>query len=300
MNFLTQEEVKIAAEKGELPALECSLRHHQEGRDADYVELRDAIEKGHFNIDAELCACCVYAHDIAAKEGKSKCDYCPLEVAEESCCCDGKWLSTCQAFLILIHDNSNANFKAFQDAEAKLCTYIKNVIDKKKAEQEDTKTCNGCKHQPARPENIPCGICDNHSHWKPKESKPALRHGDYGEEGKFADDPLFVVVVKTKIGQEVPLEFVYSDGSRCPIDDRNIVWHGNFVKDLARNAEDLATWEMGRYGEGDDIASYIAQGGNIVIRIGRSHFSATSNRATEIAHKILQEVATARRKQNKK
>ena len=179
MNFLTQEEVKIAAEKGELPALECSLRHHQEGRDADYVELRDAIEKGHFNIDAELCACCVYAHDIAAKEGKSKCDYCPLEVAEESCCCDGKWLSTCQAFLILIYDYSNANFKTFQDAESKLCTYIGGVLEKKRAEEKKPEKCDNCKHWEKGKTN-PCFNCDLFKHFEPKESTPALRHGDYG------------------------------------------------------------------------------------------------------------------------
>ena len=123
MNFITTEYVKAEAEKGKLPALKCSLLHHEQGRDADWVELRDAIENSSFTPNSTyLCACC--------KMTNTYCRICPLGGIGKfsSDCCGGMWKKADSAFMNLIRNYSNANFKAFQDAEAKVCAYIEDEL----------------------------------------------------------------------------------------------------------------------------------------------------------------------------
>ncbi len=298
MDFLTTEYVAGQAKLGELRALECSLKHHEQGRDADWVELRDALESERFNLGGGLCAVCVKQND--------KCVGCPLNIQPESndtdeVCCGGSWGKAMYLVSILENYPSNANFKAFQDAEAEVCTYIKGVIAKKKAEQEiDTKTCKDCKHQPTWAKNIPCGICDNHSHWKPKESTPALRHGDYGYD--YNGSPCMSL---KPFGQQKLVDagnlFVHSVGGTGSKFITTRI--GNIFDDLARNAEDLSEFEMESSIRGNKISIYRA-GSRLDFRlIGdtcNNTRSFTLDKATEIAHKILQEVATAKRRQNKK
>ncbi len=133
MEWITQEQAKQAAEQGELPALECSLEHHKQGRNASKLELINAIAKGQFNVRGESCACC------QVKGRGDSCPYgsdCPLKSREGHYCCSDKWTDSQATFSNFKTDHSNANFKAFQQAEAKLCKYIEEVIEKVKAKDK--------------------------------------------------------------------------------------------------------------------------------------------------------------------
>ncbi|KKM61562.1 hypothetical protein LCGC14_1530540 [marine sediment metagenome] len=143
MNFITREQVKEAAAQGVLAALKCCLAHHEQGRDADWVELREAIKAIKFSLSSGFCASC--------RVVGSDCEKCLLKGAPavDRNCCDGKWDTASMHLTRLCDDYSNANFVAFQEAEAEVCKYIKKII-----KQEEAKECK-CK-------------------------KPELRHGDYG------------------------------------------------------------------------------------------------------------------------
>lgn len=182
MNFMTTEYVAEQAKLGELPALEMSLKHHEQGRDADWVELKDAIKGSEFALDSVLCASCLFAN--------SECGKCCLATGDKQyafkACCDGVWYEANCALSRLEDDYSNANFKAFQEAEAKVCTYIEAVLERKKAEQKDV-NCSTCEYQKIKGCDHPCSSCfrgiGGYTKHKPrdqskKESKPALRHGD--------------------------------------------------------------------------------------------------------------------------
>ncbi|KKN75900.1 hypothetical protein LCGC14_0376080 [marine sediment metagenome] len=80
MDWITQEQAKQAAEQGELPSLECSLEHHQQGRDATKLELIMAIENGNCSMGGQLCACCSKYRLISSA---GSCKDCPLEEATE-------------------------------------------------------------------------------------------------------------------------------------------------------------------------------------------------------------------------
>ena len=304
MDFLTQEQVQEAS-KDELSALECSWTHHHQGATADYVELRDAIKGGRFSIGPFWCSMC--------KRSGCGCQACCLTADSHADhqCCDGIYYKVYVAFSDLEKDFSNANFKAFQDAEAKICTYIRDVIDKKRAEKkkDDTpflKLCINCKHEDIISNKKPCCDCISESRkakWEPEESKPGLRHGDY------AFDTINRPNVLLGHGRGILAHF--ADGHTEPfgerfdgkyiIDGRSKL--GNIFDDLARNAEDLEEFEVsGQYDEKTQktFVAKISRSNDIWIHINTCSSNFSFDRATEIAHKILQEVATAKRKKASK
>jgi len=128
MNWLTIEEIKQAAAAGLLPALQCSLEHHKQGRDVETaLELVTAIKDDKFHIYGTLCACCVkymYSGDICI-------------LAPKGCsgpkCAEGAWEPVQRTFNNFQDDHSNANFAAFQQAEADICKYIGGKIAEEKA-----------------------------------------------------------------------------------------------------------------------------------------------------------------------
>ena len=132
MNWITQEKVKEQAQKGEMEALQCSLLHHQQGRDATRGGLVDAIEDDIFHLSNTLCACC--------RKYNTSCSKCPLTtiskgIARERCC-DGVYSIADVAGKAFFANPSNENHKAFTEAESKVCDYIQGVIDKKLAEEK--------------------------------------------------------------------------------------------------------------------------------------------------------------------
>ncbi len=158
MDWITQEQAKQAAEQGELPALECSLEHHKQGQYAGTVELIIAIENGQFNVGGNSCACCHYKQMM----GGDTCfvgGICKLRNAtdDNGYCCNGRYRDASRAFDIFIDDHSNANCKAFQDTEAKLCTYIEEVIEKVKAKD---KKCEKCEKYEPELVGFVCGWCN--------------------------------------------------------------------------------------------------------------------------------------------
>ncbi len=322
MTFLTTEQVAEQAKLGEIPALECSWEHHHQGETASCTEIIGAIFSGEYSpTGAEYCACCVrFAPD--AKQ-------CPLgETGCHAGCCNGIWYEVNCAWLKFQKDYSNANLMELRHTEAKLCTYIKDVIAIKKAEKavepplqpecdnckhfSDIRNtaCSGCLGQPRKNFELLDSLC--------KESAPVL---DYSK-----------AIIATKKGQ--PSLILVSNGDaksyniigydwvklsngmfnscRCwetkefAVKDYRImnynVENHNF-SDLALYAEDLEEFEMESSMRGNKI-SICRAGSRLDFRlIGdtcNNTRSFTLDKATEIAHKILQEVATAKRRQNKK
>lgn len=306
-DWITTEQVKRAAEEGEFSALRCSLEHHQQGRDAPRGELLDAHEKDIFNLEAVKCACCVMYDCNSMKCAESPCILRENNKAIHHCC-NGLWRVASDALIEFIKNPTNANFKAFQEAEAKVCTYIEGVIAKKKAEAKKTKEkiqgCLYCNYEDLNGGDKPCCSCTKYptySNFEPKdkkELKPTLRHGDYGI-GPI--EPFLIIGDGTNAIGYNPfgsLSNMCSEetGGRYKLAQKL----GNIFDDLKRNAEDLEEFEMrGQYDtkKRRTLKSLLGANGKIWLNIntGSSYFEL--DQATEIAHKILQEVATARRKE---
>lgn len=300
MDWITIEQVKRAAEQGEMEALKCSLLHHEQGRDADWVELRDAIEDGKFDISYNLCACCISVGG-ANEEACKRCGlYTPPYNPSGSHCCGESWQKAQGAFIKLRGNYSNANFKAFQEAEAEVCTYIEGVIAKKKAEQEKCRqNCEDCKHYKL---SSPCIKCTNSSNFEAKkESKPALRHGDYGYD-EYGTECMAVSINAETGLRQCSSEHLWKNANDNTCKPATVL--GNIFDDLARNAEDLEKFEFRLQGESGknrwgNVTSHIhPDGDKIWLWIGTDSAYYDLDQATEIAHKILQEVATAKRKQS--
>jgi hypothetical protein len=132
MNFLTRDQIKTEAGKGEIEALKCSLKHHEQGRDATSLELQNAIRDDRFGHGPDWCSSCVRDDEV-----ESDCS-CGL-YGKQTGCCNGLYNPVYKALGIFTKDPSNANHKAFTEAESKVCEYIQGVIDKKEAELEDAK-----------------------------------------------------------------------------------------------------------------------------------------------------------------
>jgi hypothetical protein len=122
MDWITQEQAKNAAKVGKIEALEMSLLHHEQGRDADAVELIDAIRDNEFYLGSNLCACC-RRYDCDTDDAG---DVCLLD--ENNKCCDGHFKKVDNAFDIMKANPTDTNIKAFQDAESKICEYIADVL----------------------------------------------------------------------------------------------------------------------------------------------------------------------------
>ncbi len=260
MKWITTDQAATAAKQGTIPALECSLEHHQQGRDADWRELRDAITRHNFHLQGELCAVCT-----------GDCTTCPLAIGKvaQMYCCNKLWNKANMAFEVLRAYFSNANFRAFQEAEAGICRYIEEVLDKERAKEK-----------------------------KPCKCKAELRHGDYGTE---CDGAQWAVLYRN-----VQLE-VFGNNSGSGITTTN-TWPtstrklGNIFDDLKRNSEDLEEFSMNvRFGERIQVCAWNKK---ITIHfINKDNPSIHDDRefnideATEIHQKLGQLLATAKRKQ---
>lgn len=336
MNWTTTDQVKQAAEQGEIPALECSWEHHHQGETATLRELIDAIEDKKFDVSDTFCASCQFAYH--REDTDSKCDKCLLS---EGGCCGDSWFVVSQSFLIFSKDYSNANFKAFQEKEAEVCTYIAGVLEKKRAEkntksakakqklEDHQKTgqgqCATCKHDtemPDRCRNSNRKFCDC-SGWEPKEDKPEL---DYSKPivatKNDGSSPMLLLIPYHADNNYRIIGYDWvklSNGtlnSCCGFKTREdaIKAYGDYdirnhiFDDLARNAEDLDWISIKGSGKStpSKIEIQIEQDSCISIKTSNSDgeygykwFWSTLDEATEVAYAILQQVATARRKQGK-
>lgn len=176
--WITEKDAKIAAKEGQIPALEMSLKHHQQPLDATKLELIQAIETKVFHLRGTLCACCLFDGLDGGCSNRKTC-----VLYTDQGCCNDLWQKANSAFQKLQNDYSNANFKAFQDAEAKVCDYIEGVL-KKEREKEKVNDghCLTCKYSELKGNEHPCGDCSFEDKYQPKpkskESKPKLRHGE--------------------------------------------------------------------------------------------------------------------------
>lgn len=222
MKFMTEEYVKEQAKLGLIPALKCSLKHHQEGRDADYVELKRAIESNEFDVSISFCAMCQFQGKD--KRGtKRNCETCCLsnDGGNYVACHDLVQTAYCE-LRALRSDYSNARFKAFQDAEAATCKYIKAVIEQEEAKAEELSKA--VKHLA----NLKC-----------KESKRLVKDGDYSVRLEdYGDDRYIHVMLYNDIynnfhGKNPP-------GYAPEID----IFQGNFFDLIAEQNKELDEFEI--------------------------------------------------------
>jgi hypothetical protein len=216
MDWITKEQVKKAAKAGEMEALQCSLEHHKQGRDCTRGELVDAIEGDIFTTGAVYCACCeLFNKNLMCISRNPKC---PLRSdGKSSPCCEGNWRPT-ELSLIKFKDYPTPeNFRAFQDAEAKVCEYIQSVIDGKKAEA-------------VKPERL--GI-----------------FGDYGQvEGCNGKKSFFVQ--SNSSDTELMVKYVSTKGHitwsnvKYLHDHKIVTFLGNIFDDIAERGKELEEFEV--------------------------------------------------------
>lgn len=159
MDWITEKDAAKAAKEGKIPALKMSWEHHNQGATADYVPLKQAIDDEKFKISYNLCAVCWF--NGGGKDCFKACGECCL--SDRQCC--GKLIGIADNALNVIRNNpkpSNDECKAFQDAEAAVCKYIKKVIEQEEAKAEELSKA--VKHLA----NLKC-----------KESKRLVKDGDY-------------------------------------------------------------------------------------------------------------------------
>ncbi|KKN08272.1 hypothetical protein LCGC14_1058370 [marine sediment metagenome] len=305
MDWITTEYVKQEAEKGELAALECSLKHHKQGRDAGYVEFISIVTIGRYHVKDEFCACCVRFKDIHSHycaDGHS--NSCPLfaESSNVHHCCNGLWSQLRDIFDAFKKDMSLDNFNKLKEAEAKVCTYIEGVLEKKRAEgKESDKSCPDCNHWHRK--NRSCQECMGGSNFQPKstkESPPALRHLDYG----INDDGHIRLVIIERHSNNPIVWNKYGIGNPNGRDPKKDIWLGNLADDLARNAEDLDNYETTTKFNGSGVKLKIGVTVNpvdlIYFKVGGTYnghqVHANIDEATEIHRKLGQLIATAIRK----
>jgi hypothetical protein len=314
MDWITKEYVAEQAKLGEIPALECSLLHHQQGRDADWVELKEAIKKGKFTIKDELCSCCQAVGNFkgSGKATQKACPECPLFVSpyqpDNSHCCGGTWtdLAMWYTYEALTGDYSNANFKAFQEAEAKVCTYIERVLEQKRAEAKKEKKkkclCSDCEHIDTILSQEPCSSCQNAPS---KKSAPQLRHGDYGRCWNERNGARRVFIKNKGDGLVAANEYgTCIDADEVEGYKDNYIILGNIFDDLARNAEDLerfrakSTYDSRYPGSVEFIKCMGSNDGFNIYTEGGCTFNTAD--LVEIHQKLGRLIATAKRRKGAK
>ena len=318
MDWITTEYVEQEAEKGELAALGCSLKHHRQGETSGYVEFISIVTIGGYHVKDEFCACCVRFKNIRSDycaDGHS--NICPLfaESSNVHHCCNGLWGQLRDIFDAFKKDMSLDNFNKLKEAEAKVCTYIEGVLEKKRAElKEQTsnskRDCADCVH-PLRGTDRPCKDClkdiSTKTNWQAKkqakfskESTPALRHLDYG----INDDGHIRLVIIERHSNNPIVWNKYGIGNPNGRDPKKDIWLGNLADDLARNAEDLDNYETTTKFNGSGVKLKIGVVVNLVdliyFKVGGTYnghqVHANIDEATEIHRKLGQLIATAIRK----
>ncbi len=255
MNWITTDQAAYAAKQGTIPALVCSLEHHQQGRDADWCELKEAIEKNNFDLGIFLCACCRKYSTMGA--GGLLCGECPLQgkSSKGGECCMGTYSKSLKAFDILRKDFSSANFEAFQDAEADICRYIEEVLEKERAKEKKPCKC---------------------------KKKAELSSADYGLDG--GEGPYIVLGGRSYWLRDQE----FSDYPLAELDGKI----GNLLDDLQRNSEDLEGFEVDYATFALDKSTSTI---DIQIWPDETSKCFTTLEATEIHQKLGQLLATAKR-----
>ena len=213
MKWITKEQVKEAA-KDKMTALECSLKHHEQGRDCTRGELVDAVDSSAFSIGAYMCSCCGIFNDMQCKDGND----CPLRKEKEKggestageLCCGGLWQPASKALDSLTEHASHANFRTFQQAESKVCDYIQAVIDHAKAEIAKLD--------------------------KPKR-RLLKRDGDYSVRLKGMGD-----YVHIKLCHDIYNN--YGGKNPCGYDPDKDIFQGNVFDDIAERSKELESFEV--------------------------------------------------------
>ena len=265
INWMTTEQAAEEAMKGKIPAIECSWEHHHQGETADWVELAEVMKPGNkFNVGRDFCACCYKYNDDTCKTTG-----CPLLLNRE--CCGGKWEVAKDAiYACRDNDYSNASMKAFQEAEAELCRFIADVLEKEKAKERKTEK------KKCEPKHADYGIyhgcglihLDGNTYWL----------GTYFKGGKSMCEPC---------------DFV---------DDIT----GNLKDDLKRNSEDLREFEVNSSIYHNKFSCGFSSEPEhpiwLTIKEGGTHhvMHVTLTGITEIHQKLGRIVAFAKRQENKK
>jgi hypothetical protein len=293
VDWITKEQAKEAAEQGKIPALKCSRDHHHQGATCTRGELIDAVKSGQFNIDHELCACCLHYE----RPNRSKdCLSCPLKNSNPCC---NEWSTAFSQLCLFRSDDSVENFQAFQQAESKVCDYIQAVIEKEKAKEEGNQ-CDDCSYFGKSWQEEPCRSCAG-SEFQPKDEK--LRHGDC-----FGDELVQIIVLKV-LNKSDEWKLWHKDGSSTHRSESGALSHigklpylGNHFTDIEAMSKDLREFEENCF------KAKIGHDGNIQIHVTTNPKEKFSDdyciysipELTKIHQKLGQMIATAKRDEAKK
>ena len=147
INWITQEQAREAAKKGDIEAVQCSLVHHKQILDASPEELGEAIDKGLVTVSAEHCACCKRGTSL---DGESKkCYNCPLggKTLLDNNCCSGIWSVLDYAFSDFKKDKNEANHQALHEQGVKMCAFISEKLAELKKPKITYSTGDRFKHK---------------------------------------------------------------------------------------------------------------------------------------------------------
>jgi len=135
MKWQTEKEVREAASKGELAALQSAIRHHFELSYCTAEQLREALKENETHLGESFCALC-------QRHLFGKCRNCCLKAKDtdetETCC--SEYRNTNRIFMKWQCGNPTPeNFAAFQQAERILLDRLCDEFDKMTKEPEKEK-----------------------------------------------------------------------------------------------------------------------------------------------------------------
>jgi hypothetical protein len=243
MDWITKEQVKEAA-KDKMTALECSLKHHQQGMDCTRGELVSAIDNNAFSLSDLYCACCVF---FKKSSENRTCEHdCPLFLPSKATtmhnseCCGNLWWESHMAMEAFAKNPTVDNCVAFQKVEANICDYIQQAIDDAKAKIAEL-------------------------------DKPKLRHGDYYGESTTR------VIVMENYDNEGMWDFRHKDGSGDTRTEKQVLMHlgrlprlGNIFDDIAERGKELDSFKAVSDEDSDDWVEFqprISSIGETLIRL---------------------------------
>lgn len=127
MRWLTQKQIKEAANKSPKAAHDCVIEHWTQLAVCSYEELKDAVENKKVPYEAFWCAFCVRRGFTRIEEAKCA-PYCPVYKKTKECYCEKTpWYSAKPAFNIFKADPTQANYTKFHKAAQKELKFLKGL-----------------------------------------------------------------------------------------------------------------------------------------------------------------------------
>lgn len=138
MEWLTEEEIKKAAQGTLLEAAEMSLKHWRQLRDASYEEMMKAMEATDVTVYSPYCALCQYVHNKIGKDiALLKADDCEKHCLLGCVKFGSVWVAAETLWISFHWEQTREKLAFFQNAAAKMCDLISSKIKELKAKEQE-------------------------------------------------------------------------------------------------------------------------------------------------------------------